>query len=69
MSSEANLYLGSSFFVVIILCTTLKVNGLSLLSFEDLYNSQNNHPNQEVLKSFFPSPYCAMRRVLKQVSR
>ena len=37
LSSEANLYFSSSFFVVIILCTTLKVNCLSLLSFEDLY--------------------------------
>ena len=36
LSSEANLYFSSSFFVVIILCTTLKVNCLSLLSFEDL---------------------------------
>ena len=31
LSSEANLYFSSSFFVVIILCTTLKVNCLSLL--------------------------------------
>ena len=37
LSSEANLYFSSSFFVVIILCTTLKVNCLSLLSFEGLY--------------------------------
>ena len=37
LSSEANLYFSSSFFVVIILCTTLKVNCLSLLSFEVLY--------------------------------
>ena len=37
LSSEANLYFSSSFFVVIILCTTLKVNCLSLLSFENLY--------------------------------
>ena len=37
LSSEANLYFSSSFFVVIILCTTLQVNCLSLLSFEDLY--------------------------------
>ena len=35
--SSANLYLSSSFFVVIILYTTLKVNCLSLLSFEDLH--------------------------------
>ena len=68
--SSANLYLSSSFFVVIILNTTLKVNCLSLLSFEDLHiyiRSQNNHPNQEVLKSFFSKPL--LRRVLKQVSR
>ena len=67
-SWEANLYFSSSFFVVIILCTTLKVNCLSLLSFEDLYiYSQNNHPNQEVLKSVFSKPL--LWRVLKQVSR
>ena len=70
--SSANLYLSSSFFVVIILYTTLKVNCLSLLSFEDLHiyiyiRSQDNHPNQEVLKSFFSKPL--LRRVLKQVSR
>ena len=34
---------------MILLCKTLKGNRLSLLS----YQGQNNHPNQEVLKSFF----------------
>ena len=68
LSSEADLYFCSSFFVVIILYTTLKVNCLSLLSFEGLHiYSQNNHPNQEVMKSFFSKPL--LRRVLKQVSR
>ena len=44
------------------------MNCLSLLSFEDLHiYSQNNHPNQEVLKSFLSKPL--LRRVLKQVSR
>ena len=37
LSSEANLYFSSSFFVVIILCTTLKENCLSLSAFVDLY--------------------------------
>ena len=37
LSSEANIHFSCSFFVVIILCTTLKVNCLSLISFEDLY--------------------------------
>ena len=67
LSSEANLYFSSSFFVVIILCTTLSVNCLSLLSFVDLYILTKQSPNQEVLESFLSKPL--LRRVLKQLSR
>ena len=68
LSSEANLYFSSSFFVVIILCTTLKVNCLSLLSFEDLYIfTKQSHSNSEFLKSFSSKPL--LRKVLKQSSR
>ena len=56
LSSEANLYFSSSFFVVTVLCTTLKKNCISLSSFEDLYIFTKQHPNQEVLKSFFSQP-------------
>ena len=63
--SSANLYLSSSFFVVIILYTTLKVNCLSLLSFEDLhiyiyiFVHKTITPIRKFWKAFFPSLYCA----------
>ena len=70
LSSEANLYFSSSFFVVIILCTTLKVNCLRLWYYLSrtciILYSENNHPNQEVLKSFFSKTL--LQRVLKLVS-
>ena len=52
--SSANLYLSSSFFVVIILC-------LSLLSFEDLhiFVHKTITPIRKFWKAFFPSLYCA----------
>ena len=62
LSSEASLYFSSSFFVVIYSVHNLK----SEMSRTCIY-SQNNHPNQEVLKSFFSKPL--LRRVLKQISR
>ena len=66
LSSEANLYFSSSFFVVIILCTTLKVNCLSLLSFEDLYIFTKQSPKSGSSEKLFSKPL--LRRVLKQVS-
>ena len=59
--SSANLYLSSSFSVVIILYTTLKVNCLSLLSFEDLhiFVHKTITPVRKFWKAFFPSLYCA----------
>ena len=59
--SSANLYLSSSFFVAITLYTTLKVNCLSLLSFEDLhiFVHKTISPIRKFWKAFFPSLYCA----------
>ena len=53
LSSEANLYFSSSFFVVIILCITLKVNCLSLLSFEDLYIFTKQSPQSGSSEKLF----------------
>ena len=59
LSSEANLYFSSSFFVVIILCTTLKVNCLSLLSFEDLYIFTKQSPKSGSSEKLFFQAFTA----------
>ena len=54
LSSEANLYFSSSFFVVIILCTTLKVNCLSLFFGEDSeYIFTKQSPQSESSEKLF----------------
>ena len=53
LSSEANLYFSSSFFVVINLCITLKVNCLILLSFEDLYIFTKQSPQSGSSEKIF----------------
>ena len=53
LSSEGNLYFSSSFFVVIILRTTLKVNCLSLLSFEDFYIFTKQSPQSGSYEKLF----------------
>ena len=59
LSSEANLYFSSSFFVVIILCTTSKVNGTKLIIFRGLvYIHKTITPIRKFWKAFFRSPYC-----------
>ena len=67
LSSEANLCFSNSFFVVIILCTTLKVKCLSLLSFEDLYIFTKHSPQSGRSEKIFSKPL--LRRVPKLVSR
>ena len=53
LSSETNLYFSSSFFVVINLCRTLKVNCLSLLSVEDLYIFTEQSPQSGSSEKLF----------------
>ena len=66
--SSANLYFSSSFFVVIILYTTLRVNCLSLLSFEDLHIFTKQSPKKAgSSEKLFSKPL--LWRVVKQVSR
>ena len=62
LSSDANLYFSSSFFVVIILCTTLKVNCLRLLSFQDLYIFTKKSPQSGSSEKLFSK--LLLRRVL-----
>ena len=57
LSSEANLYFSSSFFVVIILCTTLKVNCLSYYLSRTCIYSQNNHLSSHASANLTPSVY------------
>ena len=57
--SSANLYFSSSFFVVIILYTTLKVNCLSLLSFEDLHIFTRQSPQSGSSEKLFFQAFTA----------
>ena len=57
--SSANLYFSSSFFVVIILYTTLKVNCLSLLSFEGLHIFTKQSPHSRSSHKHFLQAFTA----------